>query len=53
MGLPGHGPEAAHLPKYDTYWEAAPKTESDQPVTLEITLPKLEAVKPKRIEISA
>jgi alpha-L-fucosidase len=39
--LAGHAPDAALDGKYETYWEAAPKTESNQPVTLEITLPKL------------
>jgi len=39
--LPGHAPEAALDGNYDSYWEAAQKTDSNQPVTLEITLPKL------------
>jgi alpha-L-fucosidase len=36
--LPDHSADAALDGKYETYWEAAPRGDSDAPVTLEINL---------------
>jgi alpha-L-fucosidase len=38
--LPGHPAEDALDGKYETYWEAAPRGGSQEPITLDITLPR-------------
>jgi len=38
--LPDHLASDAIDGKYETYWEAAPRGDSDEPVTLEISLPR-------------